>query len=211
VHTEEGTPLLASSRKRRSGAPARSNHASHRQAQQAQAQLAAGGLSHAEQRRLHAVLQAREESSRRRRRHQKRLVIVLTGAIAAMAIGAVAFGLIPAIDAALGGGVTGKFTVQNQVCVRRAGCQWVGTFQPRKGSAIAGLAYGGTMPDSDGPGSVIPARHPAGKYVYALHGTHTWVQDLLITLVIGTAVGFLIWVSPLGAGDRNPEGARTSA
>jgi hypothetical protein len=201
---------LASSRKRRSSAPARSDHASHRQAQQAHAQLAAGGLSHAEERRLHAVLRSREESEQRRRRHLKRLVIVLTGAIAAMAIVAVAFGLIPAIDAALGGGVTGKFTLQNQVCVRRAGCQWVGTFQPAKGSAIAGLAYGGTIPASDAPGSVIPARHPAGNYVYALHGTHTWVQDLLITLVIGVAVGFLLWVSPLGSGDRNPEGARAS-
>jgi hypothetical protein len=128
-----------------------------------------------------------------------------------MAIVAVSFGLVPAIEAALGGGVAGRFTVQNQVCVRRAGCQWVGTFQPRNGSAIADLAYGGTMPDSDGPGSVIPARHPAGHYVYALHGTHTWVQDLLITLVIGTAVGFLLWLSPLGSGGRDPEGAHASA
>jgi hypothetical protein len=201
---------LASSRKRRSAAPAGSAHVSRRQAQQAHAQLTAGGLSHEERRKLHAVLQSREESSRRVRRHLKRLVIVLTGAIGVMVIVALAFGLVGSIDAALGGGATGSFTVQNEVCGRRTGCEWLGTFQPRTGGSITGLAYGGTMPYRDGPGSVIAARHPAGQYVYALHGTHTWIFDLLITLLIGAAVGFLIWVSPLGTGGSNPEGAHAS-
>ncbi len=201
---------MASSRKRRATAPSRSAHVSRQQAEQAHAQLAAGGLSHDERRRLHAVLEAHEETSRRRRGHLKRLAIVLTGTVVAMVIVALSFGLFGAIEAAMGGGVTGTFTVQNQVCVRRAGCEWIGTFQPQTGGTTSQLAYGGSMPVSDGQGSVIRVRHPAGQYVYALHGTHTWVLDLLITLVVGGAVGFLIWVSPLGTGGSKPEGVHAS-
>jgi hypothetical protein len=188
-------------------------HVSRRQIQQAHAQLAAGGLSHDERRRLHAVLQSHEVSAHRRRR-LKRLAIVLGGAIAAMAIAAASFGLVPAIEAALARGATGSYTVNDRVCTNGRGstvCHWLGTFQPRSGTATTGLAYGGNLPDGDGPGSVIQARYPGGSYVYALHGSHTWVQDLLIALLVGTVVGFLLWLSPLGSGDLKTEGERASA
>lgn len=198
---------MASSRSKRSRTPApRSAHVSSRQAQ---AQLAAGGLSHEERRKLHAVLRSHEETARRHHRRLKRLVIVLGGAIVTIAIVALSFGLIPAIDAALAKGATGTYTLNDRVCTNGRGstsCQWLGTFQPRGGSATTGLAYGGNLPYGDGPGSVIQVRYPGGSYVYALHGSHTWVQDLLIALLVGTVVGFLLWLSPLGSGDRKTEG-----
>ena len=188
---------------------ATSAQVSRRQAEQARAQLAAGDLSHQQQRRLRAVLRARADAARRRRLRLRRLSIALTGAIVAMAITALSFGLIPAVDAARGTGMTGTFTVSHQVCSAKTGCQWVGTFQARGWAPFSGLAYGGTLPPGDGSGSVIPARYPGGSdQVYALHGSHTWVFDLLITLVISAAVGAAFWISPLGAGARNPEGFR---
>jgi hypothetical protein len=187
---------------------------SRRQVQQAHAQLAAGGLSHDERRRLHAVVRSHEESAHRHRRRLKRLAIVLGGAVAAMAIAAASFGLIPAIEAALAKGATGSYAVNDRVCTNGRGstvCQWLGTFQPRNGRATTGLAYGGNLPNGDGPGSVIRVRYPGGSYVYALHGSHTWVQDLLIALLVGAVVGFLLWLSPLGSGDRKMEGEPASA
>jgi uncharacterized iron-regulated membrane protein len=189
-------------------------HVSPSQIQQVHAQLAAGGLSHDERRRLQAVLRSHEVSAHRRRRRLKRLAIVLGGAISAMAIAAASFGLVPAIEAALARGATGSYTVNDRVCTNGRGstfCQWLGTFQPRNGAATTGLAYGGNLPDGDGPGSVINVRYPGGSYVYAIHGTHTWVQDLLIALLVGTVVGFLLWLSPLGSGDRRTGSEPASA
>jgi hypothetical protein len=145
----------------------------------------------------------------------KELSIVLGGAVAAMVIVGGALGLVPAIDASFGGGVTGSFTVIEDVCFHGrsvpATCNWVGTFKPRGGSVTGELDYGGIMPSADGPGSVIPARYPGGPDVYALHGTHTWVSDLIITLLISAAVGFLLWVIPFGTGDSKRWRKRASA
>ena len=128
-----------------------------------------------------------------------------------MAITALSFGLIPAIEAASGKGVIGTLTVSHQVCSSKSGCQWVGTFQARGGTVFSGLAYAGSLPPGDGPGSAIAARYPGGSdQVYALHGSHTWVFDLLITLAIGAAVGAALWISPLGGGPVNPEGVRAA-
>jgi hypothetical protein len=199
------------SRDQRSAAAASPAQAGRRQARQASAQLAAGGLSHQEQRRLRAVLRARADAGRRRRRLLRRLSIALAGAIVAMAITALSFGLIPAIEAAGGGGTIGTITISHQVCSAKTGCQWVGTFQARGGVSFNGLAYAGSLPPGDGPGSVIPARYPRGSdQVYALHGSHTWVFDLLITLAIGAAVGAALWISPLGGGPVNPEGVKAA-
>ncbi len=132
--------------------------------------------------------------------------------MAAMAITAASFGLIPAIDAARGGGVTGSFVVSHRVCSSRTGCQWAGTFTGDNGQAIAGLAYGGIVPAGDGPGSTIAVRYPGGSAeVYALRGSHTWVPDLLITLVVGAAAGAALWITPLGDDRRNPDGVQASA
>ncbi|MGH3303015.1 MAG: hypothetical protein ACRDOK_15315 [Streptosporangiaceae bacterium] len=185
---------------------------SHRQAQQAREELAAGGLSHQDQRRLRAVLRSRAAAAQKRRGRLRHLTIAAAGAIVAMAIATLSFGLGPAIDAAGGGGMTGSFVVSHQVCSSKTGCQWVGTFQGADGDAISGLAYGGLLPAGEAPGSIIAARYPGGSdEVYALHGSHTWVFDLLITLVIGAAAGAALWISPLGEGGRNPEGVSARA
>lgn len=200
------------SRSRRSRPPAGSAQVSHRQATEARAELAAGGLSHQEQRRLRSVIRSWEDAERRRRRLRKHLMITLTGAVLAMAIVALSFGFVPAINAALGDGVTGIFVVGHQVCSSKTGCQWVGTFRAGNGAATGGLAYGGSLPSGAGPGSSIPARYPGGTdLVYALHGSHTWVFDLLVMVAVGAAVGAALWISPLGDGGKNPAGARASA
>ncbi len=200
------------SRSQGSRTSARSPQVSRRQAQQAREELAAGGLSHQERRRLRAVLRSRAIAGRKRRGRLRRLAIVVVGAIVAMAITAASFGLIPAIEAARGGGVTGSFVVGNRVCSSKTGCQWAGTFYGAHGDVIPGLAYGGVLPAGDGPGSAIAARYPGGTdQVYALHGSHTWVFDLLITLVVGAAAGAALWVSPLGDGGRKPAAVRESA
>ena len=196
---EEAETLPMTSRSQRTGTPARPPSVSRRRARQARADLAAGGLSHQDRRRLRSVLRARAAAAGKRRGRRRHAAIASIGAIIAMAIAALSFGLVPAIDAAGGGGVTGTFVVGHQVCSAKTGCQWVGTFQPQGGEVIAGLAYGGLLPAGDGPGSAIAARYPGGSdVVYALHGSHTWVFDLLITLVIGAAAGAALWISPLG-------------
>jgi len=194
-----------------SATPARPAHVSRRLARRARAQLAAGGLSHRQQRIFRAVLRERATAVRQRRRRVRRVTIALAGAIIAMAITALSFGLVPAIEAASGEGITGSFVVSHEVCSSRGGCQWAGTFQAGDAAPIVGLAYGGTLPAGDGPGSTIPVRYPGSSdQVYALHASHTWVFDLLITLAIGIAVGAAFWISPLGAGPRNPEGVRST-
>jgi len=199
-------------RGQRAGTAARPPRVSRRQAQQALDELAAGGLSHQERRRLHGVLRSQADAARKRHGRRRHLTIAAVGALAAMAIAALSFGLIPAIEAAQGSGVTGRFVLSHQVCSSKTGCQWVGTFHGLGGDVINGLAYGGVVPAGDGPGSIIAVRYSGGSYyVYALHGSHTWVFDLLITLVIGGAVGAALWISPLGEGGRDPEGVRTSA
>jgi hypothetical protein len=186
---------------------ARSPRVSRREAEQARVELAAGGLSHQERRKLRAVLRSRASAARKRRGRLRHLAIVVAGVIVAMAIAAASFGLVSAVDAARGGGVTGSFEVSHQVCSAKTGCQWVGTFRGGNGDVITGRAYGGLLPDGDGPGSTIEVRYAGGLDVYALRGSHTWVFDLLITLVIGAAAGAALWISPLGEGGRNPEGA----
>jgi len=204
--------LPMGSRRHGVGTSARSPQVTRRQAQQAREELATGTLSPQERRRLRAVLRSRAAAAGKRRGRLRHLVIVAVGAIVAMAIAAASFGLVPAIEAAQGGGVTGRFVVSDRVCSSKTGCQWVGTFDGPHGDVVPGLAYGGALPAGDGPGSTIAVRYPGGSdLVYALHGSHTWVFDLLIIVVIGAAVGAALWVSPLGDRGRKPEGVRASA
>ena len=211
-HFEKGSRDASMTlRNQRSATRARPAHVSRRLARRARAQLDDGGLAHRQQRMLRAVIRERAIAVRQRRRRLRRVTLAVTGAIVAMAITALSFGLVPAIEAALGEGVTGSFVVSDEVCSSRGGCQWAGTFQAGDAAPVVGLAYGGTLPAGDGPGSTIPVRYPGGSdQVYALHASHTWVFDLLITVAIGMAVGAALWISPLGAGPRNPEGVRRS-
>jgi hypothetical protein len=203
-------PVTSHSRGRE--VPARSaQKISGRQARHARTQLADRGLPHQEQRRLRAIIRSHEQAARQRRRRQRSLAIALSGFIVAGAIAAVSFGLIPAIEAASGQGATGTFVVSHSVCTVKTGCQWVGTFEQGGGAVTGELAWGGVLPDGDGPGSQLPGRYPGGSTVYAAHGSHTWVMDLLVVLLIGAAAGGGLWLSPLGSGSRAPAGVRASA
>ena len=114
------------SRNQRSGMPASSAKVSRRQAQAARVELGAGGLSHQERRRLRSIIRAWDEDARRRRLERRHTVIVVVGAVMAMAVVGVSFGLAPAIAAAGGQGTSGTFVVGYQNCSPRYGCTWVG-------------------------------------------------------------------------------------
>ena len=187
------------SRNQRSERPARPARISRRQASEARAQLAAGGLSHQERRRLHSVTRTWDAASRHRILKFRHISIVVAGAVAAMAVVAVSTGLASALDAARGHGTAGTFVVGYQSCSRRIGCTWVGTFQPSGGGTVPGTSYDGSLPASAGPGSSIPALMPTGSdYVYPPRGSFRWAGDVLLTVIVGGAVGFGLWISPLG-------------
>jgi len=114
-----------------------------------------------------------------------------------MVIVSFAFGLWPAIDAAHGGGTTGTFTLGNSVCTPKLGCRWVGTFESA-GSQPVQVDYQGSLPAGAGPGTSVSAIHPGGSsYVFAPHGSHAWIPDLLLVVVIGAVVALVLWISPI--------------
>jgi hypothetical protein len=181
------------SNRRRSVAAARSDKVSRRDARLAREELAAGGMSHHDQRRLRAVTRTWELASRRRHLEFRHLAITaLSGVVATAAIGAV-LGFVPAIEAARGHGVTGTFVVGGYYCHRRGVCAWVGTFEARN-EVVPDVVYEGILPISTGPGSHIPARYPGADQAFALHGSHTWAWDLVPMLLIGSIVAFGVWL-----------------
>jgi hypothetical protein len=188
--------------------PARQRKVSRRQADQARDQLAAGGLSHQERRRLRAVTSISDAAAGRRRRELRHLLIVAAGTIAAMAVVAAGLGLVPAIEAAGRQGTAGTFVPGNQPCLtnRGGGCAWSGTFRSRGGATVQHVSYDGTLPAG---GSSVPAIYPGGSsdVVYPPHGSHAWVSDLLLMVLIGGIAGLLLWISPLGLGDHDRGGA----
>jgi hypothetical protein len=182
-----------------SGPPARPVKVTRRQAEAARARLAAGGLTHDERRQLHKVAIARDTPTRRKASEGRHLLIVIAGAAVAMAIVAVSFGLVPAVRAAFGQGTRGTFTLQYETYSRRIGGSWVGTFRSVNGEVVAIVDYDGDMPLGAHQGTTVPALYPGGEHqVYAVRGSHAWISDLGLTLVVGAAVGFLLWLSPLG-------------
>jgi hypothetical protein len=174
-------------------------------------QVAAGGLSHQERRRLGSATGARGGAARKRRGDFRHVIIVAAGTIAAMAVVAFAVGLVSAIEASGGQGTAGTFVVGTQSCFRqRGGCEWSGTFLSRDGGTVQHVAYDGTLPAGAGLGSSVPAIDPAGSshVVYPPHGSRAWIFDLLLTVLVGGIVGFMLWLSPLGVGgEREPGGA----
>lgn len=167
--------------KQHSGPPGRQRKVSRKQAEAAREQLAAGGLTHQERRRLRSVAGARDAVARRRRSEFRHLIIVGGGAIAVMAVVAAAVGLVPAIEAAGGQGTAGTFVVGTQPCFRyRSGCAWSGTFQSQDGTAAQHVNYDGTLPAGAGGGSSVPAIYPAGGRTSStprmtpMRGSSTW-------------------------------------
>jgi hypothetical protein len=194
--------------KQHSHPPPRQQKVSRSQAHDAREQLAAGGLSHDERRKLKAVAGARDAAASRRRGEFKRIVIIAAGAIAAMAIVGAALGLVPAIAAASRQGTPGTFTVGSQPCMTR-GCYWSGTFQSQGGATVGHVTYDGTLPAGAGAGSGVPALYPAGgsHVVYPPHGSDAWITDLVLVVLVGAIVGFGLWISPVGLGRRETAGA----
>jgi hypothetical protein len=189
--------------KQHSGPHSRPAKASRRKASEAREQLAAGGLSHQERRRLRSVIRARDETARRRSLAFRHITIAVAGAVAAMAVIAASLGLISAIEAARGQGTIGTFVVGYSSCSRRTGCLWVGTFRSADGNTVPDVAYQGALPLSASPGSSFPAVEPGGSSrVYPPHSLR-WVTDLLATVLMGGVVGFVLWISPLGLRRRD--------
>jgi hypothetical protein len=182
-----------------SGPHARQVKVSRRQAREAREELAAGGLSHQERRRLRSVIRTRDATARRRRLEFRHITIVLAGAMAAMAVAAASVGLVSAIDAARGQGTIGTFVFEFQSCSIRIGCTYVGMFRSPDGATVPDVAYDGTLPGAASPGDSFPALDPGGSHrVYPPHGSLRWATDLLFTMLVGGAVGFILWISPLG-------------
>jgi hypothetical protein len=177
----------------RSGTAARRNKVHRRDAQLAREELAAGGLSHKDQRRLRAITRAWELASQRRRLEFRHLVIAGVVWIAVLVITGVLVGFMPAIEAANGNGTAGTFVVSSYVCYRRTGCGWVGTFEA-PGEAVPNVTYQGILPASTNPGSRIPARYPGEGQAYALRGSHTWALDLIPMLLISSVAALLVWL-----------------
>jgi hypothetical protein len=138
---------------------------------------------------------------RRRRGEFRHVVIIVAGTVAAMALVAVAVGLVSAIDASRGEGTPGTFIVRNQVCLNRRACPWPGIFRSRDGRTVQHVEYDGTLPANAPPGTSVPAVDPAGSHiVYPPHGSHRWVTDLLWMVLVGAIVGVLLWIFPIGVG-----------
>jgi hypothetical protein len=195
--------------KQHPGPAARQPKVSRRQANEARAELAAGGLTHQERRKLRAVTRARDAAAGLRRGELKHLIIVAAGAIAVMAVVTAATGLISAINAASGQGKAGTFIVGNQPCIaRRGGCAWPGAFRSGDGVTM-NVEYVGTLPAGAGGGGSIPAIEPAGAshMVYPPHGSRAWIDDLLLVLLAGGVVGLLLWLLPVGLTGLETSGA----
>jgi hypothetical protein len=121
-----------------------------------------------------------------------------------MAVIAVLVGLGSAIKAADGQGTTGTFVAGYQRCSYRTGCTLVGTFRSPDGATVPDVIYAGVPPARAGAGMRFAAIEPGGSdYVYPPHGSTRWISDLVYMVVIGSAVGFLLWLSPLGLRRRN--------
>jgi hypothetical protein len=171
-------------------------------------QPAPGGLSHQERRRLRSVTAAREAAARRRRSEFRHLIIVAAGTLAAMAVVAGAVGLVSAIESSSGQGAPGTFVVGKPCLSTRGGCMWSGTFRSRHGGTVQHVDYDGSLPADAGGGSSVPAIDPGGSHiVYPPHGSHAWLSDVLLMVLVGGVVGLLLWISPLGLGEREARGA----
>jgi hypothetical protein len=130
------------------------------------------------------------------------MIAVLSG-VAVMILAGVGLGLVPAIEAAGGHGTIGTFVVNAQPCLHpRGGCQYTGTFESRGGDVVHNVAYEGSLPQGAGQGSRIPARYAGYQQAYPPDGSRSWVLDLVFMLIIGGVVGFFVWLTPVGLGQR---------
>jgi hypothetical protein len=86
----------------------------------------------------------------------------------------------------------------------------VGTFESA-GSQPIQVDYQGSLPAGADPGTSVPAIHPGGSsYVFAPHGSHARIPDLLLVVVIGAVVALVLWISPISLSRRRKSRALTS-
>ncbi len=161
----------------------------------------AGGQLNHDQRRAQAITRTPKRASGRRRPEFRHFMIAVVSGVAVMAVAGAALGLVPAIEAADGNGTIGTFVVGSQPCLpHRGGCAYTGTFQAPGAAKVSHVAYEGSLPAGV---TSIPARYTGYQQAYALHGSRGWAVDLVIMLLIGGAVGFLVWLLPVGLGRRS--------
>ncbi len=166
----------------------------------------AGGLSHKERHKLVSEVRAADEAASRRGLETRHIVITVAGTLAAMAVVRLLVGLVPAIHAASGQGTLGTFVVQPQLCVRCTNTS--GDFRYPDGNVVQDVVYAGALPSGTHPGMSIAAIRPGNSnFAHPPHGSIRWVSDLLITVVIGCAVGLLLLASTIGL--RMRRSART--
>jgi hypothetical protein len=183
-------------------AAARRSKARHRAARLARAEPDAGHPPNHDERRMQTVTDRREQPRRRRHREFRHLMIAVVSGVAVMAVSGAALGLVPAIEAARGNGTIGTFVVGSQPCIpHRAGCAYTGTFDGPGGEVVNHVAYVGSPPARSGASS-IPARYTGYQQAYPLRSSRTWALDLVFMLLIGSVAGFLVWLLPVGLGQR---------
>jgi multisubunit Na+/H+ antiporter MnhB subunit len=182
-------------------AAAKRKKVSRQEARLAAEKLATGGLSHHDQRALRTITRSRELETSRRRQELAHLAIALVIGLAAMAVTGAALGLGPAIRAARGSGTVGTFVVSGQNCARRSGCVWVGTFEVHA-DVRPNVAYEGVLSADTQPGTRIAARYTGYQQVYAARGSHTWIVDVILMVLIGGVVGFFVYLAPVGLRQR---------
>jgi hypothetical protein len=182
---------------------ARRSKARRKAARLACAEPGAGHLPNHDERRRQAVTRSGKQAPRRGHPEIRHLVIAILSAVAVMAVTGAALGLIPAIRAAGGNGTVGTFIVSSQPCLpHRGGCAYTGTFEARSGNVVSHVDYVGTLPAGSAAGSGIPARYAGYQQAYPLRGSRTWATDLVFMLLIGGVLGFLVWLLPVGLGQR---------
>ncbi|MGO9143624.1 MAG: hypothetical protein ACLP70_19615, partial [Streptosporangiaceae bacterium] len=54
-----------------------------------------------------------------------------------------------------------------------------------------------TLPAGTPSGTAIPAIYPGGSRVFARSGSHVWIEDALLMVLVGAAAGAALWISPL--------------
>jgi hypothetical protein len=182
-------------------AAARRDKARRRAARLAHAEPDAGGLPNHDERRAQGITSTQKQTLGRRRPEFRHVLITVVTAVAVMVVAGGALGLVPAIKAADGNGTIGTFTVGSQPCIpHRGGCAYTGTFQAPGGAMVSHVAYEGSLPAGV---SSIAARYTGYQQAYPLHGSRGWAVDLVFMLLIGSVVGFLVWLLPVGLGQRS--------
>jgi hypothetical protein len=112
--------------------------------------------------------------------------------------------LLPAWQAAHGGGATGTLTMQEQQCGRRT-CVWHGEFVSDDGKTVRkNVVLHETVPDTTQAGTNFRARDTGDRDgVYLEEGSQTWRGALLLAIGSGgMLVAWTVWLVVMGVRRR---------